>query len=228
MIHFFQNDPEVPPGNLSEYLDERGVIHVTHHLYLGEPFPELRDITAAIVLGGSMGANDDVQHPFLKQLKECIRLLVREGIPYLGICLGGQLLAAATGGAVVSHRWEELGTLPVALTEAGNNDPLLTGVNEQFTTFQWHHDSFDPPPGASVLASSPACPHQLFRVGTVAWGTQFHPEVTEQIIRDWCAWDPVTAVQADAMVTHWRAVEAEYLRISRQMMDNFLKLSGTV
>ena len=128
-------------------------------------------------------------------LKNLIRAVVAARIPYLGICLGGQLLAAALGAEVVSKRWEELGTLPVSLTADGEEDLLFIGIAETFTTFQWHHDSFDIPDGGVLLASSALCRHQAFRVGNSAWGLQFHPEVTEQIIRNWSAWDPGTAAE---------------------------------
>ncbi len=222
MLHIIQNDPEVPPGNILENLDFTGTPYFIHHPYQGDPLPDLREITAVIVLGGAMGANDDQRHPFLKPLKLFIRKIVEQQIPYLGICLGGQLLAAACGGRVESNRWEELGTLTVDLTDEGRCDRLFAGIGDKFTTFQWHHDSFDTPPDAVLLAKSPACPHQAFRIGSCAWGTQFHPEVTEEIIRDWCAWDPQTRERSDELVSVWKAAGC-YCKTARQMLDNFLK-----
>lgn len=226
MLHIIQNDPEVPPGNISDYLDISGVPYFIHHPYHGDPLPTPRNITAVIVLGGAMGANEDQLHPFLKPLKIFIRNIVEQQIPYLGICLGGQLLAAACGGSAVSMRWEELGTLAVELTKQGESDPLFAGIGRAFKTFQWHHDSFDIPPDAILLASSPDCPHQAFRIGNSAWGTQFHPEVTETIIRDWCSWDPSTRERSEALVAEWRAA-ADYRKIARQMLENFLNASRT-
>lgn len=226
MIHIIQNDPEVPPGNIAANLDDHGLIYLVHHPYGGDPLPDERDISALIVLGGAMGANDDANHPFLAELKRFIRRCVRNGIPYLGICLGGQLLAAALGGRVVSNRWEELGTMPVELNEAGSRDPLFAGVEPGFVTFQWHHDSFDLPDGAALLASSPACPHQAFRIGHRAWGTQFHPEVTAGIIRDWCAWDPATEARCEALVAAWQAAQPAYDATAGTLLRNFLAAAG--
>jgi len=223
MLHIIQNDPEVPPGNIIRNLDDLGRPYFLHHPYLGEPLPELRDITALIVMGGAMGANDDARHPFLTELKHFIRKVVEQGRPYLGICLGGQLLAAALGARVASQRWEELGTLAVELTEEGQSDRLFAGIKAEFATFQWHHDSFDLPLGGVLLATSPACPHQGFRIGTCAWGTQFHPEVTEDIIRDWCAWDPATSARSEELVAAWQAEEEGYERTARQILVNFLE-----
>lgn len=219
MLHIIQNDPEVPPGILTEYL---AVPPVLCRADQGEQLPALGRISALIVLGGAMGAHDDVRHPFLTDLKQLIRDLVFAGKPYLGICLGGQLLAAALGAQVVASRWEELGTLHVQLTAAGRSDLLFQGIPERFTTFQWHHDSFDLPEGAVLLASSTACPHQAFRVGANAWGLQFHPEVTEQIIRSWSAWDPTTACKTETLVAAFLDQADGYRSTAKQMLDNFL------
>jgi GMP synthase (glutamine-hydrolysing) len=222
MLHIIQNDPEVPPGTISENLDDLGVLYVVHHPYSGEPLPEVRDVSALIVLGGAMGANDDARQPFLYDLKGFIRQVVAAGVPYLGICLGGQLLAAALGARVASNRWEELGCLPVSLTAEGLRDVLFSGLPGVFDSFQWHHDSFDIPEDGVLLASSPACPYQAFRVGSCAWGTQFHPEVTEAIIRDWCAWDPETAARVEDLLDDFHRIEARYRTMSGQMLINFM------
>jgi GMP synthase-like glutamine amidotransferase len=222
MLHIIQNDPEVPPGNIAENLETLGMAYVVHHPYSGDPLPELRDVSALIILGGAMGANDDARHPFLGDLKDFIRQVVTDGIPYLGICLGGQLLAAAFGAQVVSNRWEEKGGLPVELMPAGLVDPLFKGISRQFNTFQWHHDSFNVPGDGVLLASSPACPHQAFRIGSCGWATQFHPEVTEQIIRDWCVLSRLAAERSDELVTVFRSQEKAYRAVARQLLENFL------
>ncbi len=223
MLYIIQNDPEVPPGNIVEGLT---VPYVVHHPYRGDLLPAVSDISALIVLGGAMGANDDAKHPFLTGLKALIREVIAEEIPYLGICLGGQLLAAALGAPVVSHRWEERGVLDVSLTRKGEGDRFFAGISETFRTFQWHHDSFDIPPEGVLLAESAACPHQAFRVGGCAWGVQFHPEVTEAIIRDWCAWDKTTVHKTDELVSVFNSGAAAYFAISRKLMNNFLGSAG--
>ena len=219
MIYIIQNDPEVPAGNI---LDNLPVPCRVLHLYLGEPLPRPEEISALIILGGAMGANDDLKHPFLTELKALIRQAVTASIPYLGICLGGQLLAASLGAKVASNRWEELGTLPVTLTAEGESDGLFSGISPQFHSFQWHHDSFDIPADGVLLAASPACPHQAFRVGSCAWGLQFHPEVTEEIIACWCAWDKATASRKDELLAQFTAVTADYSSVARRLLENFL------
>ena len=219
MLHIIQNDPEVPPGNIIDHL---AIPCVVHHPYRDGYLPEPEQVAALIVMGGAMGANDDRRYPFLIDLKNLIRTVVAARIPYLGVCLGGQLLAAALGARVVCQRWEELGTLEVSLTREGRADLLFNGVADVFRTFQWHHDSFDIPEGGVMLASSTACPHQAFRVGTSAWGVQFHPEVTESIIRDWCAWSRSTQDRTGELVAAFTAVGDSYHDTARQFVKNFL------
>ncbi|MGB9082934.1 MAG: type 1 glutamine amidotransferase [Desulfuromonadaceae bacterium] len=223
MLHIIQNDHEVPPGNI---IDNLTIPHVIHHPYRDGLLPEPEQIQALIVLGGAMGANDDGRHPFLYDLKSLIRQVVAARIPYLGICLGGQLLAAALGAKVASRRWEELGTLTVSLTEEGRTDPLFGGIPDQFGTFQWHHDSFDIPDGGILLASSERCPNQAFRAGGCAWGVQFHPEVTESIIRDWCAWDSATKAKTEELITSFSSGSDAYVSVSRRLLRNFLRIAG--
>ena len=218
LLHIIQNDPEVPPGNL---LDHLAIPYTLHHPYRGDLLPEAGDIAALIVLGGAMGANDDALYPFLTELKTLVRSVVATGIPYLGICLGGQLLAAALGAEVVSGRWEELGALDVSLTSEGSNDRLFKAIAAEFKTFQWHHDSFDIPDDGVLLATSVECRHQAFRVGSSAWGVQFHPEVSEPIIRCWCAWSRSAAVKTDKMAADFVSIAEEYRATSCQLVTNF-------
>lgn len=222
ILHIIQNDPEVPPGTITENLP---IPHEVWHPYHDGRLPEAESMSALIVLGGAMGANDEVIHPFLADLKLLIRSSVTSGVPYFGVCLGGQLLAAACGAKVVSNRWEERGTIPVQLAGEGLVDPLFKGVAEQFSTFQWHHDSFDIPDGGVLLATSPVCPHQAFRIGSRAWGVQFHPEVTEAIIRDWCAWDNTSCGSTTEMIAAFNRETAAYGATSRRLLHNFLNIT---
>lgn len=221
-LYIIQNDPEVPPGTLAEFLTTP---YSLCHPYRGEALPDAGMVSALIVLGGAMGANDDNRHPFLRELKLLINSIVSAGIPYLGICLGGQLLAAAVGGSVISNRWREIGTHTVTVTAEGAADPLFIGFPETFSVFQWHYDSFDIPAGGCLLASSSGCHHQAFRYGTNAWGIQFHPEVTEQIVREWCSWTPDTACRSDQFISCFTAAADEIKSGAGLLLHNFLTVA---
>jgi GMP synthase (glutamine-hydrolysing) len=110
---------------------------------------------------------------------------VAADLPVLGICLGSQLLAKALGSQVYANPVKEIGWYTVDLTTEAAGDALFRDAAKAETVFQWHGDTFDLPPGATLLATAPGCRHQAFRQGANAYGLQFHIEVTADIIADW-------------------------------------------
>jgi GMP synthase (glutamine-hydrolysing) len=226
MLIIIENDPQVPAGTYGETLASRGIPHRLVRCHAGEALPDPADCCAVIVLGGAMGVHDTPDYPFLADVKAFIRAVVARQVPFLGICLGGQLLAESLEGSVTSCCWGEQGTLPVALTPAGAVDPLFAGMPDPFTTFQWHNDCFTPPAGALLLAGSPACPHQAFRLGVNAYGLQFHPEVDASIVALWSRETPATAARSARFVADFTAAAADYGPASRLLLDNFLLLAG--
>jgi GMP synthase-like glutamine amidotransferase len=226
MLIIIQNDPEVPVGAFADYLAEAGTPFTIVRPYLGEALPPTREAAAVIVLGGAMGVHDTDRHPFLAEMKGLIRACVDHDIPYLGICLGGQLLADASGGRVIPNSCGEKGALPVRLTPAGKVDPLFAGVPEEFVTFQWHNDCFTLPEGAALLASSAACTGQAFRIGARAYGVQFHPEVNLTIVDCWARWGEETAPAVVEYLSAFAATEVHYRNVSRRLLGNFIALAG--
>ena len=226
MLAVIQNDPEVPLGAFAGYLAEAETRYTIIHPYRGEELPPLKDISAVIVLGGAMGVHDTDRHPFLVALKSFFRECVAQDIPFLGICLGGQLLADVLGAWVIPGSPSgEKGTLTVRLNAAGRADPLFVGLPEEFVTFQWHNDSFALPEGAILLGSSAACPNQAFRYGQSSWGTQFHPEVDREIVDCWARWDEKTAPFAGDYLAAFAAEEEAYRSASRRLLENFLGIA---
>jgi GMP synthase-like glutamine amidotransferase len=228
MLTIIQNDPEVPAGTYADRLRELGIDFRTVTPYTGMQLPSPVDLRAVIVLGGAMGVHDDEHHPFLGAVKRFIRACVTEGVPFLGICLGGQLLSHVLGGIVTPAARGEMGTLPVTLTDEGAADPLFKGVNRTFTTFQWHTDCFTVPPRGVHLAGSRFCTGQAFRYGGVAWGLQFHPEVTAEIVREWSLWTPETASRTEQFLEEFRNARTGYRDASLKILDNFLHIAGLV
>ena len=132
-----------------------------------------------------MGANDDDVAPWLPHERALLREAVSREIPTLGICLGGQLLAAANGGRVrASPEQAEIGAQLVAKRTAAATDPLFGPLPITPDVLQWHYDAITVlPAGAVHLASSPVCENQAFRLGRLAWGVQFHIETTPELVR---------------------------------------------
>ncbi len=173
------------PGVFSEVMRERGVEPVPVELDENQPLPDWRDFDAMLAMGGPMGAGDDADHPWLAAEKRLVREAVEAGRPFLGVCLGVQLLAAALGARVYPAERPEVGLLGVELTAEGRDDPLFAGLDDRLVTLQWHGDTFDLPSGAVRLAGSPLAPNQAFRAGRRGYGVQFHLEVTGEMAREW-------------------------------------------
>jgi GMP synthase (glutamine-hydrolysing) len=173
-----------PPGAYEDVLLERGATIHRVELDEGEPLPDRGDFDAIVAMGGPMSVNDEDEHPWLRDEKRLIGDAVRDRVPYWGACLGVQLLAASLGAHVYPGEAPEVGLLPVSLTDAGRADPVLAGLPGEFTTLQWHGDTFDLPEQAVLLAGSSAYPHQAFRFDQ-AYGVQFHLEVSLEMAQAW-------------------------------------------
>ena len=173
-----------PPGVYEDVLLERGADLERVELDEGEPLPALAGARLVVVMGGPMGAYEVAAHPWLAAEKQFIAEAVRSAIPVFGACLGAQLLADALGGKAYPGTGPEVGLLPVNVTAEGRADPVFAGLPERFPALQWHGDTFDLPPGAVLLASSPAYPNQAFRVGR-SYAVQFHLEVSTAMAREW-------------------------------------------
>ncbi|MGN6472058.1 MAG: type 1 glutamine amidotransferase [Mycobacteriales bacterium] len=169
-------------GRFAEWMPAFGLDLRVLHPYAGDALPAAVDAEARVVMGGPMGANDDAQVPWLAATKALLVDAVERGVPTLGVCLGAQLLAVATGGKVErGAAGPELGLGEVAC--ADGDRVLVSGTHP---VVQWHYDIVtELPPTATLLASSASYPVQAFRVGEAAWGLQFHIEATPEIVADW-------------------------------------------
>src|SRR4051794_235186 len=139
-----------------------------------------------LTFGGAMHADQASDHPWIEAELGLISEMVDRGTPLLAVCLGAQLLAAATGGSAVRAREPEIGWFEVEVTPEGADDPVIGPLAPRFEAFEWHSYECRLPDGAVVLARTPVCV-QAFRIGPSAWGIQFHAEVTAADARSWIA-----------------------------------------
>jgi GMP synthase-like glutamine amidotransferase len=225
-----EHQSEAGVGYLGEQLEGCGVELVQVGPDVGAPVPASLDgFDGLIVLGGSMGPTDDDEAPWLPATRRLLADAVAQRLPTLGICLGAQLLATATGGRVSPMpNGPEVGLQAVRLLEAAADDPLLGGTDgAELPVVQWHWlEAEELPEGASLLASSPACANQAYRVGERAWGLQFHPEALGDSARDWAALDDLTAhgFDPERVVREVREAEPRLRQTWRLLADRFAAL----
>jgi GMP synthase (glutamine-hydrolysing) len=217
------------PGRVGRLLKTHGAELDIRRPSLGDPLPKtLEDHAGAIIFGGPMSANDE--HDWLKAEIDWIGVPLREKKPFIGLCLGAQMLARHMGERVYKHPdgKVEIGYHPILPTEAGHR---LCGCSFPARVYQWHREGFDLPRGASLLAEGDVFEVQAIAVGEQAFGFQFHPEVTyammcrwtvrghdrmtlpgafprHQHLRDWFSYDPAVARWLDCFLTDWLAGKA--------------------
>ncbi len=175
------------PGIFRKFLREDGHDYHAVELDAGEELPSIDGYDGLWVLGGPMDVWQEDEHPWLAAEKACIRDAVEgRGLPFLGLCLGHQLLAEALGGSVGPSRTPEIGVMDVQLTEAGATGVIFDGFPEAFPCLQWHSAEVTKvPAGADVLATSPACTVQALKWGPRAYSAQFHIEIEADTVTNW-------------------------------------------
>jgi GMP synthase (glutamine-hydrolysing) len=177
-----------PAGWVGEWLDAAQVRQHVVRPYAGDGLPEnLTGHDGLLVLGGSMGAYDEAEFPWLGPVKELIREAAGTGTPALGICLGHQLCAAALGGRVaVNPRGQAVGLYDVGWCVGSETDPLLGRLPRPTTAVQWNDDIVtEIPAEAEVLAYTAHEEVQAARFAPTVWGVQWHPEAGADIVRAW-------------------------------------------
>jgi GMP synthase-like glutamine amidotransferase len=222
------------PGYLRECLKKDNLEWEAIELDEGQPIPPLEYYDALWVMGGPMDVWDVEENPWLVEEKRAIHRWVRElGRPFLGICLGHQLLADALGGTCGPQPIPEIGILDVHLTEAGRSDPIFSNMPTTQKALQWHSVQVSQPPeDAIVLASSEDCRIQAMRVSDKAWSMQYHVEVEPDTVGNWGAVpayrkaleatlgvDGLATMQADS-----DANMADFMSNAEQLYRNFIQL----
>ena len=186
-ILVLQHERVEHPGIFRDFLKEDGHTWDAVELDEGEALPKIDGYDALWVMGGPMDTWQEAEHSWLKDEKAFIRDAVEtRGIPYLGFCLGHQLLAEALGGSVGPSKTPEIGVMDVQLTQAGASGVLFDGLPDTFECLQWHSAEITAlPEGIQILATSPDCAVQAMKWGTRAYSMQFHIELEADTVQNW-------------------------------------------
>jgi GMP synthase (glutamine-hydrolysing) len=175
------------PGVFGEVIRERGDSLDEWLLPEAEAPPaDPLGYDAVFVLGGAMNVDEEDRHEWIGAERGLLGRLLEHRVPLLGLCLGGQMVAAAAGAVPRRAPRPEIGWHRVELTAEGRDDPLLGPLAPSFEAFQWHSYEFPLPPGAVPIARSEVC-LQVCRIGEAAWAMQFHPEVSAADALRWTA-----------------------------------------
>src|SRR5437764_5149017 len=185
VILVIENEEGAGPAQLEASAGAVGLELDVRSVAGSDAIPErLGDAAGLVVLGASYDVADAPERPHLYRVMDLFREAEATSRPALGICLGGQLASEALGGKVTKAPRVEIGWVDVRPTEERRGDPIAGSLGEGRPLFQWHHDIFTTPPGATQVLTSDGSPIQGFRRGTV-WGVQSHPEVDPELLAEW-------------------------------------------
>lgn len=234
MVLFIQHIDIEGPGTIADFLDDNTLPYTIVDLSQGDKVPKWeKDFQSVICLGGPMNVYEEEKYRFLKEEDLLLKRIVDEEVPFLGICLGAQLIAKAAGARVTKNPEKEIGWYKIVLNDFGLNDDLFKDLPEVFKVFQWHGDTFGIPYGGKRLAFSELCQNQAFKYGRNAYGIQFHVEVTKDMITRWAdayakELDTLKGIVSDKqkMLDDYVALEKGYMRQAEQFYVNYFTVAG--
>ena len=203
--HYLQHVPFEGLGSIETCFQKAGYTITCTQLYKSSELPKMEEIDFLVVMGGPMSVHDEDEFPWLLLEKQFIRDIINHGIPVLGVCLGAQLIASAMGAGVYRNSVKEIGWFPIqGVLSTGSSKFRFPPSAE---VFHWHGETFDLPPGATLLAKSRACENQAFQLGRSVIGLQFHLETT-----------PESALE---IVSHCRdeLVPSQYVQTEEEMIS---------
>ncbi len=229
-ILFVKNTKIEGPGLLAKLVLERRISYDIIELDNGAHLPHSINYSGVVVLGGPDSANDSTS----KMANEVnwVKKITDLGVPYLGICLGMQVLVKATGGQVTKNPVKEIGwkdpegnPFQVELTQLGLTDPLFANMEHTLPIFHLHGETVVLEPGMVLLATGKHCTNQVVKVGKSAYGIQGHFEIDE------ASYEILIAQDADlknmdifALKNDYERAREAYMRVGRMLFGNFLNI----
>lgn len=226
-----EHESGCPPAYVGTWLTEAGGVVEVCRPWAGDELPAASTYDALVVLGGSMGANDDELHHWIGPLKQLVRDCVAADTPLLGICLGHQVIAAALGGTVERNpHGQQVGLFDVGWQAEAAQDELVAGLGA-VRGIQWNHDLVTAlPDGATALARTPQGELQVVRFAPRAWGVQLHPEADEHIVGAWADGDREEhldrGLDQAALLGGIARARAELDAAWRPLVTRFVELAG--
>jgi len=178
------------PGYIKDLMLKDGVNLTTIELDEGEKIPnDLNKFDAMFCMGGPMDTYMEDQYPWLIEEREKIKeFVVTLKKPYLGFCLGCQLLGEAVGGQVVRSNPSEIGMMEINFSDKKNDDSLFSSFPNKIKSLQWHSyevNNLQSNKDVVILASSPITKYQIFKYQNHAYGIQFHIEIKDTTVNEW-------------------------------------------
>ncbi len=207
-----QHEPSVPPGSIGDVLDDCGIPYRVVQAWRDPVWPDVVDVGALVVMGGTMNVDELEDYPFLRTSRDLVAAALEKETPVLGVCLGSQMMARVLGGDVYRAEPRNAFFSPVDVVAP---DPVVDPFAGGTPVLQFHEDTFTLPSGATALARSARSGLlQAFRYGNNAYAVQFHFEVDEPIVRGWCE-----NIGADALEREWATSRAELLGGSTRRLE---------
>ena len=238
-ILVIEHESGAGPRRFGEWLTEAGAEVVVLRPYLGDDIPSALDgspapvgsadsgsYDALLVLGGSAGPLEDTVNPWLPQVRDLLQRSAAGEFPSFNICLGGELLAAATSARIIRREHPQIGIYNLHTTSAGEEDPVFCAIaGETFPAVLFHQEEMELPDGGELLVTGSDAPIQGYRAGEFAWGTQFHPESDAAQVQQWLSSDPLRLPDGktnESIKTEVAEADADLIRINQTLAHSFV------
>jgi GMP synthase-like glutamine amidotransferase len=220
-VHYLQHVPFEGLGSMEPWLEAADCEITNTPFFDSAELPDLSRIDLLIVMGGPMSVNDTDAFPWLAREKTFIHDVIMSGKPVLGICLGAQLIANAMGAPIYKNPVKEIGWHPVQGVSSIGDSCFRFPSSAQ--VFHWHGETYDLPPGATLIAKSNACENQAFQIGSSVIGLQFHLETTPASVQDM-----VSHCRHELIPSPYVQTEAEILSATPERYDAIHQMMGSV
>jgi GMP synthase-like glutamine amidotransferase len=224
-IHCLQHVTFENPGTIVEWAkNHHHIISYTHFFEENFTLPNVNAIDALLVMGGYMNVDEEEKYPWLVAEKQFIKDVTAVNKKVMGICLGSQLIATALGSKVYYASEKEIGFFPINFTSEALQHSLFNHFTNPYNVLHWHGDTFDLPRNATLIASTGACKHQAFLIGTNVLGLQFHFEMNETVIEDMLLHDGHELEEQGNFIQTKEIIRQHYHHLQQNKKDMFLLL----